>query len=396
MRKKRIKAPPCEPADYSISRKLSLILVFGVFCCGCNLEGFQITRVEAEIDFEKAYIDARTTLLQGAVADDLLTRVHAMEAIGRMKDPSSATVLVQGLESKNTLVRFASAMAIGDIGGYKPAAARLEAMAEDPKADTSVICACIYALHTIGHDKHMNELGRILMGESVSGRANAAMVMGKMNEQSAIGPLQALMVEETDPRVKYNAVEALAKLGNKRAISIMESYVKGYYLDLRLAAIPVLTEINHPRTKPLLENLMAETKPPRVRISAAGGLGVLGIADGYTICIRALEDPQEILSSMYGKNRPLKTREIAALVSSLRRLAAISLGKIRNSDALGVLLPLLQDHDGSVRIAAAMSVVEILFPGNRGDLRGKKPVTAGDGSGRGGNTQRLYTSGGID
>jgi HEAT repeat protein len=234
------------------------------------------------------------------------------------------------------------------------------------------------------------------MSDNKQGRANAALVMGRMGEPSAIGPLRTMIAEESDPIVKYNAVEALARLGDARAVRILESYVKGYYLDLRLASIPVLAEIRHPRTGYILGSLIGGKNPPRVRVMAAGGLGLISDDRGYSVCADALTDPEDILDDHYGNKYQLKDREFANIVSSLRRLAAISLGMIGDPKAIELLLPLLEDADGSVRIAAAMGVIKILYPGTdtgRFTEPGKKPEIGRESEK---NPPRMYTSGGID
>ena len=356
-----------------------MIMCFLLMVCqGCNIRGL-IGPEQSNTDYEKVRVDARNILLQAATSGDRLTRVHAMEAIGRLGDKSMASVLIPGLDSEDPLIMFAAAMALGDIGGCPQAVGKLEQIAGNSESHTSVVCACVYALHMSGVDKYMFLLGPVLVSDSVSDKSNVAFVMGRMNEPSALTPLRTLMNEESDPRVKYNVVEALARLGDTRAIKIMESYAKGYYMDVRLAAIPVIPSIKHPRARMLLLDLLDQTRPPRVRVAAAGALGQLGIEDGYDVCVQALRTPDSVLTEQKNPD-PVKNRHAVAAIASLRRLAAISLGKIGKKEGVDELIPLLGDSDGSVRIAGAMSITRILEPGGRQVV---VPVTMEPGEYRG-------------
>ena len=83
---------------------------------GCG----QVNWVAGAISPDGTYVDARTTLLQAAISENSVTRANAMEAIGLTLGPSSGGILLQALDDENVNVRFAAAMAIGDMG-YPPA-----------------------------------------------------------------------------------------------------------------------------------------------------------------------------------------------------------------------------------------------------------------------------------
>ena len=363
------------------------LLTVSLVPLGCG----QIGLGGGAISMDGIYVDARTALLQAAVSEDPVTRANAMEAIGRTLGPSSGGILAQGLDDENVTVRFAAAMAIGDMG-YPPAEKRLIQLIEDPESDQRVVSAAIYALYWHNNEKYAGQLGTLLFSDFDLGRAAAAMAMGKMDESSAVGPLRSLLDEEEVPGVRVSILEALARLGDKASMQTLESYARGYFLDLRLAAIPALARTKTPRAEMVLEELLGSRNPPRVRIAAAGGLGLLGAASdrGYNLCCEALRDPEGMLRRSYG-NKQINPVE----VSSLRQLAEISLGQMKQEKAVYLLHPFLKDADGSVRVAAAMSILEILSSlGHTTDASvepGSLPPAAPPGS-----LRKLQTSGGID
>ncbi|MCD4825978.1 MAG: HEAT repeat domain-containing protein [Phycisphaerae bacterium] len=340
---------------------------------------------------DRAYVDARTVILQAANDIDPFVRTHAMEAIGKVLTSREAGMLLSGLDDRYATVRFAATMALGELG-YTPAKARLKALVEDRQTDERVVCGAIYALFRMGDTTYAGQLGAILTSDFALGRSTAAMIMGKMGEKSAIGPLKALQADENDPNVRLTIVEALARLGEKHSISILESYAKGYFLDLRLPAIPLIAEIRAPRGQIVLKSLLKTGNPPRVRVAAAGGLGILGIKNetAYSVCAMAARHPETVMRSAYGKKHPLKPAEI----SSLQQLAAISLGQIKHPDSIGVLMPMLQSADGAVRVAAAMGILQMQAP----EARPVKTVSDWTPKGKGPvrPMPKLHTSGGMD
>jgi HEAT repeat protein len=312
---------------------------------------------EPSISTDQAFIDARTALLQAAVSNDPMTRTYAMEGIGKRLGTAEAGTLMQGLDDEAVTVRFAAAMSLGDLA-YPPAEGAMEQLILNPATDQRVVCAAIYCLYRLGNTKYASQLGAILNSDFKFGRATAAMVMGKMGETSAIKPLQSLLADEQDPTVRLNTIEALARLGDQRSLRVLESYAKGYYLDLRLAAIPIIAELRPPSAERLLLSLLNQENPPRVRITAAGGLGTLGQAndDAYEMCLAAAKKPLAFYQATYGEDKTFKPHE----VSSLQRLAALSLGHIRRRGAMETLHSLLESSEGGVRVAAAMGLLEII------------------------------------
>jgi hypothetical protein len=92
-------------------------------------------------------------------------------------------------------------------------------------------------------------------------------------------------------------------------------------------------------------------------VAAIGALARLGVEekDDYELCAAAAENPREMLQKSSGA-----TTITDVHVGSLQQIAAISLGWMSNkTDASVVLYPLLQSENGSVRVAAAMSLLRL-------------------------------------
>ena len=317
-------------------------------------------------DVSNAIIDARTALRRAAEDPDGLTRSHAIEAMAKVMPQESGVLFVQALDDEKPVVRFAAALAVGETK-YAPAKDKLVAMANDKKAepDKRVLCAVIYALDRLGEKSYNYELANLLFDQdSPDARGNAAMVMGKMGEPSAIGPLKTLLVDEKDPAVQLTTYESLAILGDTRSQYLLEAYVRGPFQDLRLEAIPALAKVDSRRASYVLHGLLDNDKNPRVRVAAAWQLAELGemAESGYRLSVDAARNPQQITLDAYGGDRT-KVKDVEVL--SLQRLAAIALGTMKRTEAVGTLHRLLKSPDGGVRVAAAMAVIKLLGPNEK-------------------------------
>jgi len=311
------------------------------------------------IDPGKAYIDAKAVLLQAAEDEDPATRSHALEALAGTLGDKAGAVYLQALDDEMPAVRFAAALAIGDVR-YKPAMPKLLELAKVKvgERDKRVYCAVIYALYRLGNDAYAGELGTLLFDSEREVRMDAALVMGKMGEPSAIGPLRTAAANEQDDGVKLQLTESLALLGDTRSAEVIEAYTKGYFLDLRLAAIPALGRIGSSRALRALQQLCHERHPARVRVSAAGELARLGRVDdaAYKVCIAAIRDPKKVLADASDASKRAADQDAA----SLKRLAALAAGWMKREAAANDLHPMLRSADGGQRVAAALSVVRLL------------------------------------
>ena len=324
----------------------------------CDSAAKQAARqIAINSDAARHYSDAKVVLLQEAESTDPVTRMEAMEAIGRTLKGQAGGVLMQGLKDDAPTVRYAAAMAIGD-SKYVPAKARLTAMAADKQLEPNrfVFCAVIYALHTLGDDQYTPSLGEMLFDLEPEVRASAVMAMEKIGEPSAITPLKRLLAQEQDPTVRLRVVEALAVLGDQKSANLLEAYTKSQFMDERIDAIIALEKVKSDRNPVILRQMIGDRQPAFVRVAAAGAMGSLGLAgeDQFNLVVDAARFPVKMLSSE--KDGKVTQAE----VDSLQQLAAWSLGLLGHSEAFTTLGGLMQHPSPKVRIAAAMSELWLL------------------------------------
>jgi len=341
-------------------------LVGALFLTGCEMGQWMGFSKPAPpvVDRNEAYVDARTALFQLAQDKDPATQANAIEALSTTLGSDVGEVYQQGLSDPSPLVRFASAMAIGDVK-YEPAKQILQRMVKDredepvrAEPDKRVFCALIYALHELGDDSMTGQLAPLLYDSEPEVRSQAAMAMGKMGEPSAINPLKNVLVNEQNEAAKIQITESLAVLGDSRSAEVLEAYTKGYFLDLRLAAIPAMANTRSPRAQRVLKELTVAREPARVRVMAAGEMAKMGYADPamFEYCVEALRNPEATLKKSAKSSR----RAADSDAGSLKQLAALAIGWYGSDEALAALQPILRTGKGPVRVAAAASTLRIV------------------------------------
>jgi len=355
-------------------RKGIVILAVALFAAagapGCGL--FSPPKRTYEMTGDPALARSRAMAALYAATGDSneVTRAKAVEATVDVLGGRGGELYIKALDDPSPKVRFAAAMAVGDLR-YAPAKDRLLAMMnfKVPRAERhySVYCGAIYALHRMGRSEHTSELGQLLVHEGGLVRANAAMVLGRLGERSAIVPLRTVCNKEDEGDdegilVKLQALESMARLGDARSMATLESYAAGQFLGKKLVALRVLGELGSDRTVMVLRSVVESPyHQPQARALAAGSMARLGtVTDhAYELCLTSAGDPDGVMRTALGKAyNPLTAGP--TMINMLRELSVISLGWMKRPHAVDVLVGLLDDENGGVRVAAAMSILRLL------------------------------------
>ncbi len=341
--------------DRDVMRIVWLCCLAAAVGAGCRMR-----RKEMQVSPRDAYVDARTLLLDSAADPDPQVRTHAVEALASVEPKSARGVLLQALGDDRLPVMAAAVIAAGDIRCAEAKKELLEmARSEDPAPPPKLMCALIYALHRLGDDTHTSGLGALLHHEDKYVRAEAARIMGKMGEPSGVGPLKSRQNDEREIAVRLNIAEALALLGDERSLGLLEAFTKDQYLESQLIAIEGLGRLHHPRARYVLGKIVRDRQQdPLVRVAAAKGLARLGDASGYGRALSALSEPRRVLRRARGRKAEIRDVEVVGLQTQ----AALALGHMKNKLAVDALHPLLNSERGSVRVAAAQAILQLLQP----------------------------------
>ncbi|HEX7448794.1 MAG TPA: HEAT repeat domain-containing protein [Pirellulales bacterium] len=276
-------------------------------------------------------------------------RLQALVALGEIgPDARSALpVVVKALETDKTVgVRYAAAYALGQIGGsdQQSRAALLTAMDGDD-AFLQVVAAWAVAGAARG-DKPLQEKATklILAGlksDNVDLRRAAARAFAEINPPpEVVAPVLLKAIQDDDPSVIGNAVDALASLGPRIVPRVVNNGLNNK--ELRLYALRVLARIG-PDAKEAAPALIEALKDAEgeYRREVQFVLGLFGADSAAAV--------PELMKSLVSDDEHIRNSAIYAL----GKIGAAA--KAAEHD----LRQLLADDDDFVRFAATWALVRI-------------------------------------
>lgn len=286
---------------------------------------------------------AKLVIEDSLKSTDPILRANAIEAIQRTIGVEGADHIQRGLNDRESVVRFSSAMAVGALQ-LKPAKPTVWEMAQGD-GDASVRVAARYALHRMGDVRLSHDLEKYAIDTDKWVRANTAMVLGRLGEKSALNVLRT-MTKDRQREVRLQVFEAMWRLGDEEGL---ENLVASSYSqdpsDQIIATIALAEPRNDKVSGVIYGKLVSDY--PETELAAARGMGMLGSDAGYTIAMNATRDTD-----------PRR-----------RVMAAMALGAIGRSDAQPALTRLLGDQDPNVKLASATAILQLKPPGARSDLK---------------------------
>ncbi len=278
---------------------------------------------------------AREELLAQADSDDPVLRCNAIEALSDVDPEDAAPAVLKGLSDPRAMVRFASAVAAGQmklVDAYQP----LEAMAYDPSPQ--VQAGVRFALHRLGDTRLSHDLERLAGSTDPHVRGTTAFVVGLLREPSAAKMLTTLLSDPV-PAVRIQAAEALWRIGNQRGLEDLVAFSISGYPDDQMIALPAIAETGDQR---VIQHIRGQLDNDYIEVSlaAARALGMLGSDEGWNIVVPAAtsKDPRQ------------------------RSLAALAMGAIGRSDLQPYLKDLVRDKEPAVRISAATAILQLRGP----------------------------------
>lgn len=274
-------------------------------------------------------------------------RLAVIEVLGKIGDERTAEVLIAALSDEEASVRFAAVMAL-DSGDFPVVAQAVEPL---------------IAFMT-------NE------SEKAFCRGFAARALGKIRDQRAVEPLLAALKSD-DLDLCKAAVYALGKFGDTRFIEpLVAAVVNKPYERLFYAVGDSLTELGIPAVAPLV-TILRSHESRVARQLAAVSLEGIGDAQAVEPFIAALKDTSKYVRAQVagglGKvgaqlhDEVVRRQIVEALIPTLlhdedadcRHVAAWSLEKLADPQAIDPLIAALQDTDEWTRRNAAKALVTI-------------------------------------
>jgi hypothetical protein len=286
-------------------------------------------------------------LQQAAESTNPMLRANAIESLHHAPDEAQS-IVQRALGDPNRGVRFIAAMTVGDL-----ALCELSSLVRPLLHDESqsVQAAAIYALDRCDEEPDPNPLASMIFSDNPEVRANAAVVLGRMGNRSAIHMLRSAVGREM-PRVPIERIriidlqiaEAIVKLGDDRQLDVIRAALfapvaeQGEIVALacqmagRLEDRRALTNLRDLATREGQRRM-----PPEIRLAATEAIARLDPGAA----------PLEVALRHADSER-----------FDHRAQAAVTLGAIDHPAALNALMQLLADSNPLVQVSAAGGLLQ--------------------------------------
>lgn len=293
-------------------------------------------------------------------------RVQAIESLQEGAPRVGVRYFTEALEDEYPGVRFAALMALGSLR-YAPARDMIGARRND--ADPHVRLAARFALCRLGDASGVPEIVSALRSaRSAAVRGNAALILGRLGDTGAIGALRGALKEQ-DESVRLQVLEAMALLGDKKAVGELGLIAYSSTGPKMVLALLALGDARRSELRNLFLEQFEAAGYDEVRLAAAAALARIGEPVGVAFAMDRLRN--------YRPERTgVDTPEQQA--ARVRILATVVLGAARDPAALSSLDDVLRNETNeSVRVAAARAVLMIAGAAEIGE---SSEVVAGMGA----------------
>lgn len=259
-------------------------------------------------------------------------RTAAARSLGRLKDSRAVPGLIGALKDRDAKVRVAAAEALAEFEDTR-AIAPLVDMLNDQSTEVRQT-----ALEALSHYEDPQLPGaaivRLLGDPDADVRHNAAGLVGRMHDRSAIGALSKL-VGDPSADVRQAAIGAIGDIGDPSAAPAIVPALSDANSDVRERAIEAMDQLKAPISEPILLGLMRD-KDANVRQKAVEMAGSRSVIGAIPTLRRMLEDPN----------------------GDVRESVVDALGNIADANAYDALRQALTSKDPKVRRAAAEALGE--------------------------------------
>lgn len=282
-------------------------------------------------------------IIQNALDDtNPVARVNAIEVIATTGQFRLMPKVERLLRDEFAPVRFASALAIGDMR-YSQAKSSLSPLLKD--RDVNVVVAASYSMGKLGSTEYFEVVRKAIQNNDQTVRANAAFLLGKTGDKSSLDILKSAQEDKnSNDKVRFQILEARARLGDTEVLQKLWAIVYSAFADDRIMGIRAIGLLGTSKARDILVTKL-DDDVLEVRLAAAEQLGKLQDRIGESEVLEVFE-----------KN--LTVGLDAEAIERANVLTALAIGEICTPDLENFLPQLLKNESKFVRIAAAKAVFQ--------------------------------------
>ncbi|MDD4454741.1 MAG: HEAT repeat domain-containing protein [Candidatus Methanomethylophilaceae archaeon] len=312
---------------------------------------------------------------------DETTRLQAIWALGKIRDPRATTDVVHCLSDADHDIKVAAIWALGKIGDQRAVAALRERLLDRHSGIRAQAAESLEACGWRPYDRRENGISAFarrdwkevsrhsrsvidvliwaLSDEYFDVRMHAAKILGDARSRYAVQHLHRA-IDDPVEAVSYEAVAALAEIGDSRSVRALVHGLESSFLSTRKVTAGALDRLKW-KPKTLYHRILfLSAKDDWIGLTKLRQHGIVPLT-------RELQERQVVERENITKALKivgnLATEPLIRLLKSpdpdLRWRAASLLGDSHDRRAVGPLIAALEDADGHVSTSAAIALGEI-------------------------------------
>lgn len=331
--------------NYRLPLLALLTALLAISVAGCN-ETIQTGNYPADASLHKLVPEATNIIRNSLLDEDPHIRTNAIEVVAATRQLQLMPTVERLLTDEIVPVRFAAALAAGDTK-YRDAKRTLNILYKSSDENTRLAAA--YALYKLGDKSKLLVIGEAIASKDMKLRANAALLLGKSGDKSSLKLLYwAKEADDSEDNVRFQAVEAIARLGDEKIYPKLWTMILNINADDRILGLQAMGALGTEQARGALTSQLSD-EILEVRLVAAEQLGKLGHPTG---------EPEVL--DVFAKNLTANMEKKDA--ERVNALTALAIGQIRTAKLTKYLPILLKDKSKLVRLAAAKAVFLCQMP----------------------------------
>lgn len=268
--------------------------------------------------------------LEALKSDDWAKRSNAAGALGRSGNTRAVEPLIAALKDRNPFVKSNAVRALGNIGDPRAVQSLIEALND---SDRNVRLVIVGALAQFRDGQAEAGLRKAQKDSDWLVRSQADFALSQRQNKNAPLPLTG------DSQFRASAVEALGRLGDRRAVKFLTELLQDRAPRVRIAAAEALGRIGDTSAAAALVDATKDDEG-RMRITAAEALPALDadLAIQPLIDLLNSDDPKARIRAADALGKMRDARAAEPLVSALERAMRNDAGNVSASLANAVVL----------------------------------------------------------
>jgi HEAT repeat protein len=330
-------------------RRIQPVIVVAVVVCvglpviyGCR-ESLKRVKLPGRSSTEKLRSQALGIIEQGINNPDPRIRAKAVEVVAATGQTQLMPQVQKLFGDAYVPVRFAAALAVGDMEYYL---AKSDAQRLTQVEDENTKIAAAYAMYRLGYRQYLEPIRQAVKSSDQTLRANAVVLLGKAGDAGSLELLYwAKDNDNSEPKVRYQATEAIAKLGDEKIMPKIWTMLVSKFGEAKIIGIKAMGALGTAQAREALLTKL-DDDVLEVQLAAAEQLAMLGDNSGEQVVLNIFE--KRLTAGLDAQSQ-----------ERIMVLSTLAIGRLGTPKTTRYLSKLIESESPLIRLAAAQASLQI-------------------------------------